>query len=332
MSLQERHVRARIAKRLAPCSSMPGGSVAGSGQQWVKCPGWVIRVATRATLRACADCNALCPAGLRLTDADVRLLPEAVEREVAARDRIENERVRRRFTVHLEELANPGAPFVDRYYVVACGHKVGQTPSGRRFHQATQRRDLLTCEECIRLSRMTGDERIAERKTRSKELAKRFKAKNEAREIARAQLREAMETEVEAVRPGAVAAWDILQLHPGWQRASLDDYQNWPEEHRIVVSEALDAAMMAYKLEHPRTSGGNHWVTAAPDANGRQWSRATGRQVNIVCRYCRGILLMSRPAGCDYSADVQHHTVPCALRFLDPALDVLFAPEIHEIT
>lgn len=329
MSLQERHVRARIRKRQLRCTSVPSTADLDPSKP---CPGWVVQLSSRgsAMLMACPNCNALSPVALRVTDADVRQLPEARSRQLAV-DAEERERRRRaRFTVHLEEFT-VGQGIRPDSYTIACGHKVGRTPGGRRVHQATsrQRLDLVTCEECLRLAAMTPEQREEERAAKSAKIAsnEKISAEKKAADEARSAQRETMKAEVAAVRPSAIAAWDILQLHPGWDTEA--DAGTWPEDHQRVVSDVLCAAMLDYKVNNWRTSGSNHWVSTRPAPGAKQFSRS-GRLIDVTCRYCRAVLIAGQPAGVDYTREpvVRRHTVLCAIAYLDPSLEDMITPEI----
>lgn len=297
--MQLRHVIARLAKRDHRCDDVRAtfpGQRAAKGN----CPGW--RVEDRANERssrvvACAECNACNPISRQIDDRMASELPEARQ---AARQRdaeLQRARQARKTTTHLRE--DPAS------MAVLCGHDLGRTPGGRRVHRASFAPAEATCGECIRLAAMTPEERTAERVLKFS----KFDAKKAEEAAAKIQAREQRASEIEAMRPTAMVALDLVES----QSKRTPDTQ-------ALLDSALRWAVEAYKHDHPKSRGERLHVL-------RNVEHGVGDQ---HCRFCGARMRRSVQVGADRTmagafTDVSSHTIICALKYLAGPL----APQPH---
>lgn len=294
-----KQVLARLAKRTRRCDdrpgAMPGDRVPGA------CPGW--RIEDRPGGRdvrivACAACNALQNSRASIDDAMARALPGAQEASLLRRGELQRLRQERSTTMHLrEDPANMS---------VLCGHDLGRTPGGRRRHTWTYSRVAATCRECIRLADLTPEQRAAERAQKFS----KFDAKKAELVVARLREREERGRQIEAMRPAAMVALDLVES----QIALTTDT-------RAMLDSALHWAVAAYKHEHPKSRGDRLHVL-------RGVTRGTGNQ---HCRFCGEFLRASVHVGADRTlagafADISAHTIDCALKYLAGPL----APQLRQ--
>ena len=294
MKLQIHHVLARLAKRTQRCDDRRAvfpGEQSATG----KCPGWhVVDLASGrgAKIVACAECNALLPARLRVEDADVRLLIAAREAQRRREMELHLARRARGTTTHLRESVASMR--------VLCGHDLGRTPGGRRSHQWTYDFAQTTCAECRRLGQLTPAQRAAETLSRAQTRQGRFAAKR-AEEVARRDAERAQRAAMIAEsRPEAMVALDVVEA------GGPVDSDQW-----ALVDRALRAAIVAYKHDHPKSRGERLWVL-------RDVQAGTGHQ---HCRFCDACLRDGVTVGSDSKiagsdAEVAAHTTRCALRYL----------------
>lgn len=70
----------------------------------------------------------------------------------------------------------------------------------------------------------------------------------------------------------------------------------------------VEMAMVQHKLTHPRSRGDNPWLFGP--------ERPVKGCNDVLCRFCRKVLLPLRELGFDYTIDTAQHTVPCAVSTL----------------
>lgn len=284
-----KQVLARVAKRDRRCDDRPG--LMPSDRAPGVCPGWRLedRPDGRDTrIVACAACNALNPSSRTIDDAMARALPTAQDAATLRRIEIRQIRQARSTTTHLRE--DPAS------MTVLCRRALGRTPSGRRRHGWTYLAADVTCRECVRLAALSLDQRASER------TLKFSKFDAQKAEIARAktQAREARVGEIEAMRPAAMVALDLVE----------SQIPLTPETRELLDS-ALRWAVAAHKHAHPKSRGDRLHVLRGVD-------RGIGSQ---HCRFCGERLRLDVSVGEDRTmagnrAEVSSHTVPCALKYL----------------
>ena len=301
------HVQARIDKR-------------GITRCQLSCCGWLVRMSPHPRLMACTACNALHPARLQITDAMVKILPQAREGLAAATRTFARERMERATTRH--------APTVSG---TLCGHSIGRTKSGRRTHVLSFVAERVTCAECQRLAAMTPAERDAERRERSAELATKFKAKRDEAAAAREQQHMDTEKRIAAARVDARVALDILETvnfdYAKLAQMTLDEQPaiaSSASERIALVAETIAMAVTAYRHIHRASRGERRWVFRNEGSESAPARRSGPRRgtSDVRCRFCDTVLLVGGVIGEDYTAITDTHTVRCALEYLAGKLPV----------
>lgn len=290
-------VRARIAKRAKNCGQprLAEGAVAS-----VTCPGWRLVDTTRGTVRlvACAECNALVPARLRVDDAMVRTLYEASDARNRRIEELRRQRIVRNTTTHLR---------VDAFSLaVLCGAKVGRTEKGRRRHGWNYDLAQVDCQKCIRLAAMTPAEREALEDEKRDKLGALRSRKDEERAARRAEL----VARIEAARPEAMVMLDAIEAG----RVGAANYEReWSDERRALearLDELLVFAVMAYKVDHPKSRGDRLWKFS------RDPEKHLTGHADARCRFCDVLLEEYTTIGHVPTDNYGPHTQPCALRYL----------------
>jgi hypothetical protein len=143
---------------------------------------------------------------------------------------------------------------------------------------------------------MTAEQRAVERAQKFS----KFDAKKAEIVVAQLQAREARGREIEAMRPAAMVAIDLVE-----SQATLT------QDTRELLDSALRWAVVAYKHEHPKSRGERLHVL-------RNVERGVGNQ---HCRFCNERLRLGVQVGADRTlagafADVSSHTILCALKYL----------------
>lgn len=312
-------VRARLAKRARRCGHPQHEP---STPPLIACVGWRIIDTSRGTTRivACEECNALAPARLKVTDAQVRALSEAVTEANRREQELRRARENKNTTRHLR------ADFEETYPVdqnTLCGHPIGRSPKGKRRHIFSWRdepataRGITLCEKCIELAALTPWQRLAREIAADVIKQGKLKTLKGRKQVEREAARAARLAVIEAARPDAMVLLDAIEAG-----RELD-----ADMAAHALTTAIDAHVMAGGAAGKRRL----WLTDGipNECNcarlGRHGSDCPAdrppTRVNLICRFCREVLAANVPMGSAFVNDAgRAHAQHCALTYLAGAM------------